>query len=156
MGRKEKMNCEVDTKDKQSGNETAVSRRKPVVLHIGPEGVVSPFVTHWSRIFYYDLFTGDTGSGAPVAPETDRRDSYRPVPDDAAPDLHRENKETFVPRKDPDHDNWIPRFRTPIEAAVILLGIYATIYLTVAGIVHVLGSPDATAAVAPDTSIARH
>ena len=54
------------------------------------------------------------------------------------------------------------RMRSPIAAAAILLGVYVAMYLAVAGIVHLLTPPDATARVpagnwvelSPDTSTA--
>lgn len=55
---------------------------------------------------------------------------------------------------DPSHDAGSHRIRSPITAAAILLGIYIAMYLVVGGVVHVLASLDATAAVAPDRSMA--
>jgi len=149
------MNPEVKAKPRQTSERRARSRGGPAVLTIGRDGVVSPFVTHWSRIFYHDLFTGNThGNALDSASVGDGE--RRQTQEFEAPHVHRSNVETIVTRKHPDRDEWIPRFRTPIEAAVILLGIYVAIYLTVAGIVHAVGSPDAAAAAKPDTSIAAH
>lgn len=145
------MNPEAEARRRQSGDADARSRGRPVVLHIGPDGIISPFVTHWSRILYYDLYTGDAGGGAQGSGAVNNGGSRQ-----AAPESHGNNTEELVARKDPDHDDWIPRFRTPIEAAAILLGIYIAIYLTVAGLVHALGSPDTAAATAAGASIATH
>ncbi len=149
------MNPEVKTKPRQSRNERARSRGRPTVLRVGPDGIISPFVTHWSRIFYYDLFTGDRGATA-THPDGVTNRSRQPARDGATRRLHGNQVETLVTPKDTDHDDWVPRFKTPIEAAAILLGVYIAIYLTVAGIVHVLGSPDATAAAARDAWTAAH
>jgi hypothetical protein len=48
-------------------------------------------------------------------------------------------------------DAGIPRIKSPIAAGVVLLGIYIAMYLAVAGVIHVLTSPDA-AAVASERS----
>ena len=56
--------------------------------------------------------------------------------------------------KDPSDDAGTHRIRSPIAAGAISLGIYIAMYLTVAGVVRVLTSPDAVA-VAPDSSMAR-
>jgi hypothetical protein len=61
------------------------------------------------------------------------------------------HKEIFVATKDINHDADSHRARSPIKAAVVLLGIT---YLAVAAEVHFLASPDAAATVAPDNSIA--
>jgi hypothetical protein len=51
-----------------------------------------------------------------------------------------------VAAKDSSHDAASSRARTPIRAAAVLLGIYIAMYLAVAGIIHVLTSPDAAVA----------
>ena len=63
-------------------------------------------------------------------------------------------KEIFVTTKDASDDAGTPCTRSPIAAGMTLLGIYIAMYLAVAGVTHVLTSPDA-AAVAPDSSMAR-
>jgi hypothetical protein len=90
--------------------------------------------THWSRIFYYDLFAADTG-------DSTRR------PDDL------ESKETFDATDPASRDFASRHIRSPIQAAVILLAIFIAMYLAVAGVMYVLASPDA-AAVTTDGLIA--
>ena len=64
--------------------------------------------------------------------------------------LHQEH---FVTIKHPSRDVGSPRNKPPIMTAAILVAI-AT-YLSIAGVIHVLSSPDATAAVARDISTSR-
>ena len=56
--------------------------------------------------------------------------------------------------KNRNHDAGSHRMRSPIKSAVVLLSIYIAMYLAVAGITHVLTSPDAAAAITLDSSIA--
>jgi hypothetical protein len=50
------------------------------------------------------------------------------------------------------HDIGSGRSGTPIGTTAFLLGIYTAFYLAVVGIVHFMSSPDATAAITPDTT----
>ena len=91
--------------------------------------------THWSRIFYYDLFAADTG-------DSTRR------PDDL------DSEETFDATELRQVVTSLPGIiRSPIQAALILLAIFIAMYLAVAGVMYVLASPDA-AAVTTDGLIA--
>jgi len=51
-------------------------------------------------------------------------------------------------------DAGISRIKSPIAAGMVLLGIYIAMYLAVAGVIHVLTSPDAATAMAPEGSMA--
>lgn len=90
--------------------------------------------THWSRIFYYDLFAADTG-------DSTRR------PDDL------DSEGTFDATDSASRDFASRHIRSPIQAALILLAIFIAMYLAVAGVMYVLASPDA-AAVTTDGLIA--
>ena len=46
------------------------------------------------------------------------------------------------------------KHRTPIGAALILIGIYIVVYLAVGGLIHLLTAPEATAAVVPGSWLA--
>jgi hypothetical protein len=59
-----------------------------------------------------------------------------------------------VAAKDTDHDAGCHRTRSTVKGAAILLGGYIAMYLAVVGIAHCLTSPDATAALAPNSSTA--
>ena len=79
--------------------------------------------TDWTRIFYCDLY-------APHAAARDRG----------------ERKETAMRHTDsPDQDR--PIGRTPLGAALVLLGLYVGMYLAVAGVLHLATPPEAAAAV---------
>jgi hypothetical protein len=156
LRRKKTMKPEVKAKQTRSGDRKRGPSATPAVLQIGPDGIITPFVTHWSRIFYYDLFSAEAGLEPANATEKHAEALPRPAEPFAVPDGRRKEVETSMARKDSDQDDWLPRFRTPIEAAVILLGLYIAIYLAIGGIVHVLGSPDAAAAAARNAAIAKH
>jgi hypothetical protein len=64
-----------------------------------------------------------------------------------------EIEEICVTTENPSDDTATPRIWSPIKAGVTLLCIYIAMYLAIAGVVHVLTSPDA-APVAPDSSMA--
>ena len=60
---------------------------------------------------------------------------------------HSHGKYTkIVARKQPSHYDRTPSSRSPIKAAAVLLGIYIAMYLCVAGLLHILGSPEIAAA----------
>ena len=60
---------------------------------------------------------------------------------------HSHGKYTeIVARKGPNYDDRTPSSRSPIKAAAVLLGIYIAMYLCVAGLLHILGSPEIAAA----------
>ena len=63
------------------------------------------------------------------------------------------HQEIFVTTRHPSRNVGSPRKKPPIMRAAILVAI-AT-YLSIAGVIHVLTSPDATAAVARDISMSR-
>lgn len=56
--------------------------------------------------------------------------------------------------KDPKQDAGSDRMKSPTRVAVELLGIYSAMHLAVGGVIHLLSSFEALAAVAPDNSIA--
>jgi hypothetical protein len=64
------------------------------------------------------------------------------------------NRETFVVTKSSSRDTGSDRIGSRFKATAILLGIYIAMYLAVWVILHALTSSDATAAIAPDASIA--
>ena len=55
--------------------------------------------------------------------------------------------------KDQDHGDGSPRLRSPIQAAAVLLGIFVAMYLAVAGLLRIVTTPDAIAAVVPHHSM---
>jgi hypothetical protein len=59
----------------------------------------------------------------------------------------RQRKEVLLESKDTRHDAGLRRTATPIRAAAALLGIYVALHLAVAGIIHILSSPDAFAVI---------
>jgi len=66
-------------------------------------------------------------------------------------DILNADEETFMAPED-GRDNEYPK--TPTESALVLLAIYIALYLSVAGLVHIVTSPHANAAVAPSRSAA--
>ena len=56
--------------------------------------------------------------------------------------------------KDTNHDAGSHRVRPAIKGAAVLISTYIAMYLAIAGITHVLTSPDAAAAIAPYSSMA--
>ena len=82
--------------------------------------------THWTRILYHDLYAPHAGAAAAPAA--------------------RPRKEIPMASKPSHEDRLIGR--TPLGAAMVLLGIYIAMYLAVAEAVQVLSPPDAAAAVA--------
>jgi hypothetical protein len=113
--------------------------------------VMPPLDTHWSRIFYYDLFTTYCGGSTPDPSGTTKGDLMSPAFDFRTRPSCGENKEMFVATKDSSRDAGSHRLGSPIQAAPILLAVVIAMYLAVAGVVHVLVSRDA-AAVVPDSS----
>jgi hypothetical protein len=107
--------------------------------------MISPFVTHWSRIFYQDLFTGGHDGSTPNPGEATDSRLRRPSRDFVA---HRSRGEYtgIVARKNPSQDDRTPSSRSPLKAAAVLLGIYIAMYLCTAGLLHILGSPEIAAA----------
>jgi hypothetical protein len=78
--------------------------------------------THWSRIFYHDLFSQEKET--PVY--TKRAQSF-----------------------DPTHESR-PGDHSPLASAMLLLGIYIAMYLAVAEVVHVLAPAQASTAIVRD------
>jgi hypothetical protein len=77
--------------------------------------------THWSRILHHDLFDASAHEQA----------------------THPTPKEKPLTMKATRHDD--PALaRSPFGSAMILLGIYMTMYLAVAEVVHVLSPADAS------------
>ena len=126
-------------------HDEATRSREPVTQRTEPDAIISPFVTHWSRIFYYDLGTGDHDGSTPNPGETTDGGLRQPSKDCVTHHLH--GKYTgIVARKKPSHFDRTPSSRSRIKAAAVLLGIYIAVCLCVAGEVHILGSPEAAAA----------
>ena len=60
---------------------------------------------------------------------------------------HSHGKYTgIVVQKNPSHYDRTPSSRSPIKVAAVLLGIYIVMYLCVAGLLHILGLPEISAA----------
>jgi hypothetical protein len=78
--------------------------------------------THWSRIFYHDLFSQQKETH--VYPK--RTQSFELI------------------------DETRPPSRSPLASAMLLLGIYIAMYLAVAEVVHVLAPAQAATAVVRD------
>jgi hypothetical protein len=58
-------------------------------------------------------------------------------------------EEIFVPAPARQHDSGSFRIRSPLQAAVILLGIYVTLSLAIGGLIHLLTAREAAVASAP-------
>jgi hypothetical protein len=148
-----RMHLDADLQQRQVHDEATPSR-EPVAQRTEPDAIISPFVTHWGRIFYYDLVTGEHDGKTSNPGETTDGGLRRPSEDCVA--HHSHGKYTgIVARKTPSHDDRTPSSRSPIKAAAVLLGIYIATYLCVAGEVHILGSPEAAAAASMAASPAR-
>jgi hypothetical protein len=59
-----------------------------------------------------------------------------------------------VTARDTNHDPGFHGVSSPVKGAAVLLGTYIAIFLAIAGITHAPTSPDATAATAPNRSMA--
>jgi len=84
----------------------------------------APPGTHWSRILYYDLFDADA-----------TRERVRPV---------QPPKEPRMPSSDPFRDPPPIVERSPLVGALVLLGIYVVMYLSVAAALHALEPANAS------------
>lgn len=109
--------------------------------------------THWSRILYHDLFS-EPADG--VASGTDASTDDDPVSPASDSGNHRARGQlaaiavaTNVHRDDADSQSG----RSPIAAAVILLGVFIAAYLAVAGLVRVLSGPDTTSVAMRQTGV---
>ena len=89
---------------------------------------VAPLETHWSRILYYDLFDAAAAADARATRE-------RPV---------QPRKEPRMPSSDPFRDPPPIVERSPLAGALVLLGIYVVLYLSVAAALHVLEPANAS------------
>ena len=89
---------------------------------------VAPLETHWSRILHYDLFDADADARA-------TRERERPV---------QPRKEPRMPSSDPFRDPPPIVERSPLAGALVLLGIYVVLYLSVAAALHVLEPANAS------------
>jgi hypothetical protein len=135
-------------------HDEATRSREPVAQRTEPDATITPFVTRWSRIFYYDLVTGDHDGSAPNPGET--TDGGLRQPSKVCVAHHSHGVYTgIVARKNPSHDDRTPSSRSPIKAAAVLLGIYIAMYLCVAGLLHILGSPETAAAASMAPSLAQ-
>ena len=138
------MHLDADLQRRQVYDE-ATRSRGPVAQRTEPDAIISLLVTHWSRIFYCDLVTGDHDGSTPNPGETTGGGLRQPSKDCAA--HHSRGKHTeLVARKDPNHDDPTPSSKAPIKAAAVLIGIYIAMYLCVAGLLHILDSPRTAAA----------
>ena len=88
----------------------------------------APLETHWNRILYYDLFDADADARA-------TRERERPV---------QPRKEPRMPSSDPFRDPPPIVERSPLAGALVLLGIYVVLYLSVAAALHVLEPANAS------------
>jgi hypothetical protein len=109
--------------------------------------VISPIDTHWSRILYYDLFSGRSGDST-----SDSREF-------AAYGLRTlssrgKNREIFVATRSSSRNTGPDHVGSRIKATAVLLGIYVAMYLAVWVILRALTSSDATTPIAPDASMA--
>jgi hypothetical protein len=115
--------------------------------------VIPPIATHWSRILYYDLFTGRTDDS--TADLSEFAEGYMPPTYDFRTLPSRgKNREIFVATKGSSGDTGSHRIGSRIKPTAVLLSIYIAMYLAVWGILRIEISSDATAAIAPDTSMA--
>ena len=133
------MSLDAQLQQRQVRDE-ATRSRGPVAQRPEPDAIISPLVTHWSRIFYYDLFTGDHDASTPNPGETTDDGLPQPSKDCVAHRSHGKYTE-IVARRGPNYDDRTPSSRSPIKAAAVLLGIYIAMYLGVAGLLHILSSP---------------
>jgi hypothetical protein len=138
------MHLGADLQQRQVHDEATRSRER-VAQRTEPDAISSPFVTHWSRIFYYDLVTGNHDGKTPNPGETTDGGLRQPSKDCVAHHSHGKYAK-IVTRKHPSQDDRTPSSRSPIKAAAVLLGIYIAMYLCVAGLFHILGSPETAAA----------
>ena len=105
-----------------------------------------PVVTHWSRIFYSNLFDDDADD-EPCLPPSDsngHRSAREPSDVISAQDIAMQRR-WIVEKQNFHRETGSARMQSPIAAAAILLGIYVAMYLAVGGIIHVLTPPDAAA-----------
>lgn len=109
--------------------------------------------THWSRILYHDLFREPADGVARDADASTGDDPVSPASDSgirrARGQLDAMAMATDVYRDDGD---FTPG-RSPIAAAVILLGVFIATYLAVAGLVRVLSGPDTTSVAMRQTGV---
>ena len=108
--------------------------------------ITPPVVTHWSRIFYSNLFDDDPDD-EPWLPPSDsngHRSAREPSELIGAHDTAMQRR-WIVEKQDFHRETGSDQMQSPIAAAAILLGIYVAMYLAVGGIVHVLTPPDAAA-----------
>ena len=99
--------------------------------------------THWSRILYHDLFS-ERADGVPRDRNALTDDPVSPVSDSGIRRAHGPLEMIAMPRAVYSDDADFRPGRSPIAAAVILLGVFIATYLAVAGLVRVLSGPDTT------------
>jgi hypothetical protein len=138
------MHLDADLQPRQVHDE-ATRSSEPDAQRTEPDAIISPLVTHWSRISYYDLFTGDHDGSTPNPGETTDGGLRQPHKDCVAHHSHGKYMGIVV-RKQPSHSDPTPSSKSPIKVAAVLLGIYVAMYLCVAGLIHILGSPELAAA----------
>jgi hypothetical protein len=109
--------------------------------------------THWSRILFHDLF-GERGGSVARDPDASTDEDPGSPASDAG--IRRGRGQfgamamtTDVYRDDADFSPG----RSPIAAAVVLLGVFVAAYLAVAGLIRVLSSPDTTSVVMRQTGV---
>src|SRR5262245_51227674 len=102
-----------------------------------------PVATHWSRIFYFDLFRANPDDAA--ATPHDAGHGGRPIVRTLRRTSHAHPQETFMARNDSQHEFGLDRVKSPVVVGVIMLGIYVAMYLSVAAVVRVIAPEDAQA-----------
>ena len=147
------MHLDADLEQRQVHDE-ATRSRDPVAQRTEPDAIISPFVTHWSRISYYGLVTGDHDGKTPNPDETTDGGLRQPSMDCVAHHSHGKYM-GIVARKKASRYDRTPSSRSPIKVAAVLLGICIAMYLCVAGLLHILGSPEIAAAASMASSPAQ-
>lgn len=109
--------------------------------------------THWTRIFYHDLFSEPADAVARDSDALTDDDPAAPASDSVIRRA-RGQREAMAMAADVRRDDGGSKFGgSPIAAAVILLGVFIATYLAVAGLVRVLSGPDTTSVVMRQTGV---
>jgi hypothetical protein len=105
--------------------------------------------THWTRILYYDLFTGADDSTVGASELAGATNDFR------TPSSRETNREIFVAAKGSSRDVGSRRTRSPFQATVVMLGICVAMYLAVWLALRAMTASDAAAAIVPASSMAQ-
>jgi hypothetical protein len=111
-----------------------------------PDPVV-PFDTHWSRILHYDLFTDKPVASPPDQSDPARENPSRSVYEFSAVISREDKRETSATANCPGQVAHFHRRGSPNRVATTRLAVFVAIYTAVAGVVHFLFWPNATAGV---------